>query len=104
MTWQDVRNVLVYPALLAGGIAFALLMIARWRTCAQVEAAWAAAMGVGVALLGAGGLMALAVAHHLGPGSRPGSFVFFLAVAAPAAITIAGALRLFWLMWRGGRD
>jgi hypothetical protein len=60
-------------------------------------------MGVGVAGLGLGGLLALAVAHHLGPGSKPGSFVFFLAVASPAVVVVAGAVRLFWLMIRDGR-
>lgn len=102
MTWQDLRNVLIYPLLLAGGIAWALLFVARLRGCARVEAVLGIAIGLALAAMGALGLMALAVAHHLGPGSKPGSFVFFLAVSVPAAILVAGAAWLFIVTWRDG--
>lgn len=100
--WLHIRYQFVYPTLLVAGIAWTLLMALRYRSCAEVEVAWAAAIGAALACMGGLGVLALWMSHERGGFDQLTSFVFTLAVAIPALVTLAGAVRLFWLSWRNG--
>ena len=98
--WADVRNVLVYPALITGGVAWSVLFGLRYRDCAHIEVKWAALIGLAVAAMGALGILSLWLRVDAGVPSSVHNGVFTLALAAPAVVVVAGSVRLFWLMWR----
>ena len=101
--WTHVRYQLIYPTLLVAGIAWTALMAVRYRSCAKLEVAWAAMIGAALACMGGLGIVALWLSHVRGFDSTT-SFVFTMAVAVPAVVVLAGAVRLFLLQWRGNED
>ena len=101
--WTHVRYQLIYPMLLAAGIGWTLLMAMRYRSCAEVEAAWAAVLGAALAIMGGLGIAALWLSHERGFDATT-SFVFTLAVAMPAVVLVVGVVRMFLLSWRRNGD
>lgn len=103
--WADVRNVFVYPAMIAGGIAWSILFALRYRACANIEVKWAALIGLAIAVLGALGIFSLWLRVEAQVPTSIHNGVFTVALVVPAVVVVAGSVRLFWLMWRreGGR-
>lgn len=99
---SDVRYLCIYPALIVGGIAWAILFALRYRTCAAVEAAWGAAIAISLAIMGGLGMFALWLRVDVEAPAAIHNAVFTMALATPAVVVSAGAVRLFWLQWRNG--
>lgn len=100
--WQTLRQVLLYPVLAVGGVAWALGFWIRWRSTGCAGDLWAGRMGAAAATLGLMGTVSLWMATATGGFSVRTTMMITLGVAAVAVVLVWGALRLLVSGWRRG--
>lgn len=96
--WADVRF-LLYPVLVTAGASWALLFWRRYRRMRIAGSAWAAWLGLAVAIEGVCGFGGLAIALELGF-STTTSLLATVGIACQALVLVSGALALGVSMWR----
>lgn len=100
--WQTVRQLLLYPLLAVGGLAWALGFWTRYKSTHCAGDMWAGRMGAATAALGLMGTVSLWVATTTGGFSVRTTMMITLGVAAVALVLVWGALRLLVSGWRRG--
>lgn len=96
--WTTVRFTL-YPVMLVGGVAWAVLMWRHYRCQRCAEAAWSFWLAAAVAVQGASGFAALLVSNAVGFGPLS-SVVFTVGPLAVALVIMTGAVMLVASAWR----
>lgn len=98
-TWTQVRF-LLYPFMLAFGLAWVLLHVRMYHRGRCAPCAWSVWLGAAVAVNGAAGLASLVIARVVGFGPLS-SAVFTVGPAVLVLVTGAGVVALFRSAWRG---
>jgi len=96
--WTTIRFML-YPVLLVGGVAWAVLMLRYFRCQRCAEAAWSFWLAAAVAVQGASGFAALLISNAVGFGALS-SAVFTLGSLAVTLVVATGSACLLLTAWR----
>ena len=95
--WTTVRFML-YPVMLVCGLCWAILLLHRYRQARYAEVAWAAWLGVAVAIQGGAGFMSLLVSHFYGFGPLT-SAIFTTGPLAVTVVVASGVIALARTAW-----
>lgn len=98
--WNTIRYLAVYPALVVGGIAWAIMFFIKCYRYGRYESVWAMIIGVALAIAGVIGEALIL----LDPSKDVLRMVGPPIMLIPAVVLIAGAAHLFVHEYVGGRN